>query len=346
MAVDPTYRAQVHAVLLAARDLQDAVDENESEEVGPLAANVLTAALGRESDNVVAGFREEVATGPPDPRTEQTLEDELAFALAELEVGEVLLASAAVTDPRPPKQIDPGATLSEAIDRLEAAQQPLVAAGEPVEHGLFGRKLAPDEFFTQLPATVDGVVQRTSHVGLTTVKGFAKIPATELKPLFGVGLGAMDQLGEWLGDQANALVKAGIRAVKRSLQALARLVPEGVRQKIGFDSPIADDEESRARLDESLRRGAGSLRELDERHKRLMSVIERIVDGLSRLIGPLVAFFPAATPWIYGSAGGGLVAALGITVWVGRDYLDTGVPFDRVEGVRLIVASATDHVRE
>lgn len=365
---------------MAARDLQDAVDANESDEIGPLGNNVLSAALSRETGGVVAGFRDELDGVPAEPGAVGTLEEELSLALTELEVGEVLLASAAVTKPGPSDQIVASANLGEAIDQLEAAQGRLSRAGDSLQQGLMGGPACkPEDFFVQLPATVEGILQRTSQVGRATINGLAKIPAAQLQPLFGAGLSAV----EAAGNQFGALVRAGMRAIRRALEALTRLVPNEIRERVGgwakewwekhadgvtldivrrslsvaevqaaIAKPVADalsrsqspkdlESQLREKLDGDLREGASRLLELDERHKRITSIIERIVGALSRLIGPLVLAFPPAALWIYGSGGSGLVAALGVTVWVGRDYLDTGVPFERIDGIRLVVAKAT-----
>lgn len=380
MTIDATYSTRVNAVLLAARDLQDALKEHESDEIGPLANDVLSAALSRETGGVVAGFRDEPDGVPFEPSAVGTLEEELSLALTELEVGEVLLASAAVTKPDPSDQVDASATLGEAIDQLEAAQGRLSRAGDSLEQGLFGGAASkPEDFFVQLPATLDGIVQRTSQVGLATINGLVKIPAAQLQPLFGAGLGAVEAASDHFG----ALVRAGMRAIRRALNALTRLVPHEIREKVGgwakewwdkhassvtldivrrslsvaevqaaiaeavadaqsrSQSPKDLDAQAREKLDGDLRVGASRLLELDERHKRITSIIERIVGALSRLIGPLVLAFPPAALWIYGSGGSGLVAALGVTLWIGRDYLDTGVPFERIDGIRLVVIKAT-----
>jgi hypothetical protein len=163
-----------------------------------------------------------------------------------------------------------------------------------------------------------------------------------------------------------------MRAVARALDALAKLVPEELRKQVrewakewwkqhgeGVFNRVVRKALSVAQLEAAmkaaveaarqrtdlpegpLRQGVSHLLEIDERHSRVTKVIERIISALSRLIGPLVALVPAGALWIYLSGGGGLLTAFGAAVWIGRDYLDTGVPFERVPGVRTVLTTAT-----
>jgi hypothetical protein len=372
MPVDHRYREELKGVLLAARDLEEALDVGDRDDVTSLASNLLSSALARESGGVVAGFRAYDAPAAHGTVAPRTLEEELSLALAELEIGEVLLASAAATESQPlVAGTEAASSLSEAIDRLDDASGGLAQAGAPAVLNLFGdRQLRPQDFFDQLPATIDRIVKRTADLSLDTVKGLTAIPAAQLQPVFGAALTAV---GTALGaaGEVGALVRAGMRAVARAIQALTKLVPENLRQQVrdwamewweqhanGMAEDVIrrvlsvaelqavitlDIEAVKKRTDigPALKQGAHRLIELDEQHSRAIKVLERIVGALSRLIGPLVIAFPVAVPWIYGSGGGGMVIALGVSVWIGRDFLDTGVPFEHVSGVRAIVSDAT-----
>jgi hypothetical protein len=370
MPVDSAYPNKVKAVLLAARDLDEALPGGDEDELASLANGLLSSALARESGGVVAGFRSDEPQ-VADAGEPVTAADELSLALAELEVGEVLLTSAAAAAARQQaERAQASSALSDAIDRLDTATDDLSKPGGPAVSGFLStRQPSPEAFFDQLPETVKGIVERTAELGVTTVEGLARIPAAQLQPMFGAaGRVAEPFLGALPG--VSALAHAGMRAIARALRAIAQLVPENLRQQVPdwakdwWDEHAKDIAQNLARrvlsaaeldafittavaaaknrpdLDDALRQGYARLAELDGQHARTVKVIKRIVDALSRLVGPLAAFFPAAAPWVYASGGGGMVTALGVSVWIGRDYLDTGVPFERVPGVRLIVTQA------
>jgi hypothetical protein len=352
MSAGQIYRSGTRSLLLAARSLEEALDDGDADEVPGLSHRLLNAALARESAGVEAGFRATDAEGAPDEPA--TLEDELAFALTELEVGEVLLAGSAATKP------GAEAVLAESADRLETANALLTPAGRPARSGLIGTPPDdPKEFFTRLPATVNEIVGRTVGLGQAALTGLGAIPAASLQPV----LAGVASLVPGVG----ALAQAGARAIRRALAALAKLVPESLREQIkdwavewwekridGFadritrrvlavaklDAAIKEaiaGLEGRTDVDQRLRAGVGQLRDLDERHAGLTKILDRIVAALSRLIGPLSALVPPAATWIYAAGGGGLVTAMGVAIWSGRDYLDTGVPFERVPGVRAVL---------
>lgn len=383
MSVEQMYRTNAQAILLAARDLEEALDAGDDEDIPSLTNSLLSAALAREAGGVVAGFRADDRGSETAPAP-ATLEEELSLALTELEIGEVLLAGSAAapgapTDDRAappsaqtvptPAGIAPTSdritALSEAIDQLEDASNRLTEAGAPTLSSLFGdRRPDPEEFFTQLPKTVDQVIERTAGVGRAALTGLTKIPAAQLEPVFTSALSLVPDV--------NALARAAMRAIARALDALAKLAPEKLRKQVQawakewweqradaiftgvvrralsvaeleavMKATVDSARQKPHRLEGQLQEGASRLLELDERHARLTKVIERIVSVLSRLIGPLVALVPAGAPWIYLSGGGGLLTAIGVAVWVGRDYLDTGVPFEQVLGVRAVLATVT-----
>jgi hypothetical protein len=329
--VDQVYRTNTQAILLAARDLEEALDARDDEEVASLAGNLLSAALAREAGGVVAGFQaRDAAPVGLAPRL-ATVDEELSLTLTELEIGGVLLTGSAALVLEPETGAPTGdaapasdvtAALSEAIDNLDDATSHLARAGTPTVSGLFGGSQPdPEEFFARLPETVDHIVDRTVKVGLAAATGLTKIPAAQIQPVFTSALSVVPDVG--------ALAKAGMRAVARALDALVRLVPEELRKQVrewaekwwkqrgeAFFEGIVRKALSVAEIEAAiktavqaaqqrndlpegpLRQGAGRLLEIDERHSRVTKVIERIVGALSRLIGPLVALVPAGAPWI------------------------------------------------
>jgi hypothetical protein len=332
--------------------------------------------LARESGGAVAGVRPDDSQN--DLNTESgtvaasaSAEDELSLALAELEVGEVLFTSAVATAAQQEAaRAQASLALSDVIEHLDTAAGYLAQVGDPAASGLLsGSQPSPKAFFDQLPKTVNGIIDRTAGLGLATVKGLTKIPVAQLQPAFDIAWSASETaLGAKAG--AGALMKAAMRAVARALQALTQLVPEKLRQQVRdwagdwwqrhaedvaerlarrllsaaeleiFIAKAVGDAEKRTDLDNFLKQGYSRLVELDGRHARIMKVIGQIVAVLSRLVGPLALAFPWAAPWVYGSGGGGMVTALGVSMWIGRDYLDAGVPFEREPGVRVIVTDA------
>lgn len=375
MSVQHVYRSSAQAVLLAARDLEEALDASDEEDIPSLAANLLSVALARESSGVVAGFLSSTTASADAVSEPATAEEELSLALTELEIGGVLLSGSAAVGLRGTEPgtlpgtaapaIDLTATLGEAVDNLQDSTARLADAGSAAVTGLFSeRKSDPEEFFTQLPETVGHIVDRTVEVGRAAVTGLTRIPAAQLQPVFTSALSLIPDVG--------ALARAGMRAVRRAIDALAGLVSaellsqvrewakqwweqhvEGVFDGVirralsvagleaAMKTTLAAARQRPELPDGPLLQGISRLQEIDERHSRVIKIIGRIVSALSRLIGPLVALLPAAALWIYLSGGGGLLTALGVAVWVGRDSLGTGVPFGRAQGVGAVLMMAT-----
>jgi hypothetical protein len=378
-------------VLIAARALDEALPAGDANEMVSLANRLMASALARESGGgVVAGFRgddslHDAAATADTIAAPATVEEELSLALTELEVGEVLLCSAAATLAPQAARADASSALSDAIDHLDIATGDLAKAGVWAVSGLIGKsKPTPKDFFDQLPETVNGIIKRTANHGLATVGGLTKIPIAHLEPAFATAWSAAGASVNGIAG-VGALVKVALRAIERALKALARLVPEKIGQQIRnwtedwwnqhaehvaeilaqrvlsaaelqafIEDAIKDAkaavneaaENAEAAISEaaefssSLTQGYSRLVALDGQHARISKVIERIINVLSRLIGPLAIAFPAAAPWVYVSGGSGMVTAMGVSVWVGRDYLDAGVPFEHVPGVRVIVTDA------
>lgn len=361
MPITEVYKARSRGVLLAGRDLEEALLDGDEDEIRAGRAHLLNAALAREGAGAVAAFQAENApAGPSTPG----IEEELSVVLTELEVGSLLLAGSAAPASSSPEA---ATVLGDAADRLETASAELAVAGTPAVRGLFGQS-RPDaaSFYKLLPQTVDDVVTRTAQLGSSVVGGLTKLPAAHLHPVL-AGATAL------LPDDIGALAAAGLRAIKRAVEALRALVPanlwdtavswarewwtehaaEAIRDVVRVALSVVPLEEQIARrfppdrpldgsADAALQTGASELLTLGERHARLVKIIDMIVHALSRVIGPLILVVPAVAAWAYLCAGTGLLAALGIGVWIGRDCLDSGVPFERIAGVRTIMASVAD----
>lgn len=93
--------------------------------------------------------------------------------------------------------------------------------------------------------------------------------------------------------------------------------------------------------DDRLRDGHLRLVELVGRYERTADVLKKIVKNITRLLGPAVALFAVAGPWLYGAGTLGYLLALGAAIWIARDYLDSGAVVERVPGVRAILDAMT-----
>jgi hypothetical protein len=342
-------------ILLAGRELDEAVSAGE-EGIATYQQQLLNAALAWEAGGVVAGF--EASDDEKARSSEEILEDELSEALVELEIGNVLLAGSAVTETAEPAG---SAALANAVDGLAAARQAAGPQPSSTIRAFKGKDTkSPQDFFVALSQFEADVVARTTGVVKHALSGLGGIPASQVQSVLRGVASAMPDLG--------ALIQAGLRAVRRAVDKLTRLVPDALHSTVGdwakkwwgahgaeqidaavrralsvdaLDREIAGVFRPGGQLPraERLQGGSDELAALDERHARLAKTIERIVSALGQALGPLAALFPAAAAWIYVSGGSGLLAAAGIAIWVGRDYLDSEVPFARVAGVRSILAT-------
>lgn len=353
MGVDQAYQQGTRAVLLAARELESAVAYGDGSEIRARGQDLLRAALSRESAGVVAGFRPEGAADRAAGTT--TREDEVSLVLAELEVGEVLLAGSVVAAP------DAGYTfLAPATEALADATERLRPPSASAVVGFDGEPAHPGDFYALLPKTVEGIVDRTTAVAQRVIGGLGAIPAAQLQPALSTALSAVPQ--------GAPLAKAGMRAVERALRALGDLVPAeirdpvkawvrqwwddhvdgilhtNVRRALGVaqvETAMSSAEVRPRPAEDLLSRAVTELDRIDSGHTGATKVIDRIVAVLSRLIGPLALLQTAAAPWVYAAGGFGLLLAFGAAVWIGRDYLDTGTLLDRVTGVRAVLRQVT-----
>jgi hypothetical protein len=253
--------------------------------------------------------------------------------------------------------------LGDTLDQLESDSQLISAAGEPAVWGFTADKYAGqpplDAFHSRLDAAVDAIVTRTVDVGTEVMTGLASIPVSTLQPWVGSAVSLLDSV-----PKVGPIVQAGLRAVRRAVAALEQLVPGAVRNELRkfadrwrgeweggvFEVTtrrllgVSEVESAASQAfaqhleDSKLCVGAGELDELSARHERTTKVVNRIVRVLGSLLGPLVATFAVAAAWLCGAAAFAYVAALVAALWIGRDCLDTAQVWDRIRGVRAILA--------
>jgi hypothetical protein len=365
MTISSEYRYGAASVLRAGQALQDALELGDEDEIQTALAELRRVAGARESDGgAVAGFAP-VASGEGVPEPLE-LDDELNQVLAEVNVGQALLAAGSVARERGAEPAP--SLLPEALEGLEETTRRMDGPPDPLTAGFLQRDGAPkapalDVFRDHLSRTVDGIVERTSAVGKDVMTGLVTIPAAALQPIVGGAVGVASALPD-----VGPLVRAGLRAVQRALKALERLVPSQVLDKVRewakewweqHSEPMVDRvartllgaeklhpelQSALARpslAEERLRDGYARLVELEQRHERTTETVRKIVAALTKIVGPLAALFAAAAAWLYGIGAAGYLLALGVGVWLGRDYLDTGALVERVPGVRAILGEAT-----
>jgi hypothetical protein len=365
MAIASQYRAGTASVLRAGQALESAVEIGDEVEIQEAVAELRRAAEARElAGGAVAGFSPSVAPGGPQAPRE--VDEALAQVLAELNVGQALLAAGSVAGERGAQPAP--ALLPEALESLEEATRRMERPADAATAGFRQRKAPPpglplDVFRDHLPRTVDAIVTRTAGLGKDVVTGLVAIPASAVQP---VVVGAVAVVTA-IPDVA-PLLGAGLRAIQRALQALERLVPAEfvgklrqwatewweqradpvldrvVRRLLGTEGVQTAARAALARpglAEDRLRMGYDRLVELDERHERMTDTVRRIVQVLTKIVGPLAAAFAAVAAWLYGAGAVGYLLALGTAVWVGRDYLDTGALVEVVPGVRAILGQVT-----
>ncbi len=330
-----TYYSGATKVLWAGRALEDALDTGDEVEVQAAVVELLRVSQAREtSGGAVQGFEPELGDRGALASTDETL----ALVLTELDLGQALLtAGHSVGEEGAPETPAP---LGDTLDQLESDARLISEAGEPAVWSFTADKYAAqpplDAFHSRLDTAVDVIVTRTIGVGAEVMKGLASIPVSTVQPWVGSAVSVLGSV-----PRVGPIAQAGLRAVRRAVAALERLVPEVVRHELrkladrwrgewegGIVEVIArrllgvSEVDSAARqvfaqhLDDSkLRAGASKLDELSARHEQTTKVVNRILRVLTSLLGPLVA-----------------------TLWIGRDCLDTGQVWDRIRGVRTILA--------
>jgi len=364
VAIASEYSAGVSSVLWAGRALESAAESGDEVEVQEAVLELLRAAEARESSKgAVEGF-----VSPPsasEAAVHANEEEALSQVVAELEVGQALLAAGTVAGEREAQPAP--ALLSNALDELEESVRQLEEGEDATSGFRIGkseRPVAPplEAFRDELPRTVDAIVTRTVDVGKEVVTGLIAIPASNLEPFVTGSVTVLSAIPD-----VGPIVQAGLRAVGRAVEALQRLVPAELATKVrqwakewwdkGAD-PLLDRlvrvllsadalqpaiEAAFARpelVDDRLRAGWDQLVELNARHERTTKTIRSIVRILRKIV-PLAALIAAVAAWLYGMGALGFVLALGTAVWLGRDHLDTGALIEVVPGVRKILAEAT-----
>ena len=365
MAIANQYRSGTASILRAGQALESAVEAGDDVEIQQAVAELRRAAEARElAGAAVAGFASTVApTGPPEP---QAADETLAQVLAELNVGQTLLAAGGVAKER-------GAQPSPVLfpDALEGLQEATLWMEPPAESATagFGRRNVPppgpalDVFRDLVPQTVDAIVTRTAGLGKDVTTGLVAIPASAVQPVVAGAVAVVTTIPD-----VGPLVAAGLRAVQRAVQALERLIPgefvgtlrqwanewweqhadpvvdRAVRSLLGAEGVLTAAREALARpglVEDRLRSGYDRLVQLDERHERTTETVRKIVRILTRIVGPLAAVFAAVAVWLYGIGAVAYLLALGAAVWLGRDYLGAGALVNVVPGVRAILTEVT-----
>ncbi|MGD9959270.1 hypothetical protein [Nocardioides sp.] len=350
--IQPDYARAEGQVLDAGRALEFALDSGDPFEIQLAARDLLRVTEARESAfGTVAGFRgEQGAAAQVDP------DEELEQILSELQIGQTLLAAGAAVDDGTLQA--PAASLPEALDQLETERRRRRSttevtarfSAEPSEHAdplvLFRGSL--DSFLADLTS-------RTSSVATAAITGLTAIPGSVVQPWLtaaGTLVGEVPKVG--------ALFALGLRALRRAVNALLRLVPQPVRDKVrelakqwwdesgadGLAGRLLGVEEVRqhaadvlaeAAAATSLREGTAAIEALSGQHDRSIGAIKRILKLLSTLLGPLAASFVAAATWLYGAAAAGFAAGVAAALWIGRDCLDAGAGWERIDGVQVIL---------
>lgn len=355
---DGSYYSGATSVLWAGRALEDALDTGDEVDVQAAAAELLRTSQARETTGgAVQGFEpSQAGRGAP-----ASADERLALVLTELDLGQALLAAGhSVGEEGAP---GPPAPLGDTLDQLESDSQLISAVGEPAVWGFTADKYARqpplDAFRSRLDAAVDAIVSRTIGVGSEVMTGLSLIPVSTMQPwAASVGI-LLDSLPE-----VGPIVRAGLRAVRRAVAALERLVPDAIRDELRklanrwrreWEGGIVEvtarrllgvsEVESAATQafaqgleDSKLRAAASELDELSARHERMTTMVNRILRVLDSLLGPLVAVFAVAAAWLCGAAAFAYVGALVAALWIGRDCLDTAQVWDRIRGVRTILA--------
>jgi hypothetical protein len=358
------YRSGVSSVLWAARGLEEAAASGDEIEVQASVLELQRVAEARESSGgAVEGFAAPApATGSSAP---ERREETLAKVLAELDVGQALLAAGTMAGEQ---GLEPApAALADALDELQESTRQLEEETEAATAGFWGAPKAPDvppleAFRDEVPQTIDAIVTRTVDIGKAAASGLAAIPVSTLQPVVAGSVSALSAIPD-----VGPIVQAGLRAVWRAVEALQGLVPSEladkvrqwasewwdqqadpfldrlVRRLLSVDSlrPALDAALAKPGLaDERLRAGFGQLVELNARHERAAKLIRSIMRVLTKLV-PLAGLIAAVAIWLYGAGGLGFLLALGTAIWLGRDHLDTGALVEVVPGLRVILAEAT-----
>lgn len=345
------YSGSEAKVLNAGRALADALAGGDPFEIQGAAHALARIGGSWEQTASVSGFRSDSPTPEsfdPDAALDQIL--------SELEVGHTLVAAGKAVDEAVPAEAG-AAGLEDALDDLSRDRKRRLAG--PPAGGHFAATTDDRPPLVALRSGVDDfladVVSRTTSVATEAIKGLATLPASVVQPW-------LTAAGAFVTDApaVGRLVALGLRAVRRAVNALLRLVPESARaatKKLAakwWTERGADDvaarlvglHDVRRRADEILHDGltstrlgeaASDVRTLSSRHESSIGTIKRILKVLTAILGPLVAHLAVAAGWLYAAAAAGFVAALSGAIWLGRDCLDTGAGWERLDGVQVIL---------
>jgi len=344
-------------VLTAGRVLQAALDSGDTVRIELAARDLERAGQAREhAFGSELGF--DAADASPGEFASVDPDAELEDILGELEVGYALVSAGAAVEHRDSLATD---ALPAALDELEASGRRRSSASGRSVNARFDSAPASADPPLELARTsvreLTGVlISRTTSIAAEAIKGVAAIPASVWQPWVsaaGTIVGNLPRVGH--------LASLGLRAIRRAVSALLRLVPQAMRDRVtalarewwdqagapavaerllGIDAALAGANAVlvEGRPEHALRTVADEVEALSTRHERAIDKIRRVVRLLAGLLGPLTAALATAAAWLYGAAGAGFVAAVAAAVWIGRDCLDTASGWDRVAGLKTILA--------
>jgi len=304
--------------------------------------------------------------GGREPGVEQPPEERLAAIAEDLDVAQLLLAAGLATG----EVADDGGgrpLLVSSIARLEDEADALRRSGG-ADAGFTGARAAGD--LARGPVVgVEACQQAVGTVvdGTLTVLEEAWQRLRELPP--DVAVKALEAAGAVLdvAPQVGRFVRMGLQAIKRALLALLELLPakakdavrnqarawwaesgDDVRRTVVARLLSAQEAEVSLTRDQltgvpeaELGRALDRLALLTSRFQGVVETFGRVLRALAAAvaIATVVAVVVAAVAmWVPLAAAAGYALAAGSVIVLARDYLDTGSPMARVDGVQSILS--------
>lgn len=326
------------------------------------------------SSEEIQGF---AASRTEDP---ELTDDLLATAAADLDIGSLLVSAGVAADevgigpgPGTTVHIDGRRLFDETIDRIDldaqAARREVVSSGgdigEPLQGfgSAGGGPVSPAQCRTAFEDGLAAIVDRTLEVFREIWAQIRSLGPQQL-------VTALDSAGDLLGavPQVGRLVALGVKALRRGLEALLSLVPEGIRawsrrvvetlasesgegfSRAAVAKALAAETVARqiagGRWDEVSAEAATTAR---TRIEGLVTGFAAIAATFTRLLralaaagslAGLLAFLAPLAAWLTGATAAGCALAAGAVVVIARDHLDTEELLGRVVGMRSILVTA------
>jgi hypothetical protein len=316
-------------------------------------------------------------------RTEdpELTDDLLATAAADLDIGSVLLSAGVAADEvaigpagGTTVQVNGRRLFDQTLDRVELdaraatvreLRSPAGGAGGPLQG--FGAApagpVSPEECRTAFEDGLAAIVDRTLEVFQEIWGQIRSLGPQQLVTAF-------DSVGDLLGamPQVGRLVALGVKAMRRGLEALLGLMPEGIRDwsrrtidrltsesADGFSHAavaraLAAETVARqiacGRWDElSVEAAATARRGLEglvEGFAAIAAMFTRLLRALAAAgsLAGLLAFLAPLAAWLTGATAAGCALAAGAVLVIARDHLDTEELVGRVVGMRSILVTA------